>query len=127
MFASSSRSSDAGQPHFSRLFLIYLFSSLSLSLFIGLIWWRPFAIHDIFASNYLPHQYCYLAKRGLIWTHVVADTVRTFLSLVTWSEFSSPLVPLVIIFVYLLPLSLSAGLIYQMFLAPCLMQEVVNL
>ncbi len=74
MFARSSRSPDAGQPRSSRYFLVYLSGSLSLILFIGLSWWRPLAAH-VFASNYLPHQYCYLAKPGLIWTHVVADTL----------------------------------------------------
>jgi diguanylate cyclase (GGDEF)-like protein len=29
----------------------------------------------LFSANYLPHRFCYLAKPGLIWTNVSADTL----------------------------------------------------
>ncbi|MBZ5572805.1 MAG: hypothetical protein LAO09_13120, partial [Acidobacteriia bacterium] len=29
----------------------------------------------ILASNFLPHRYCYLGKPGLVWPHVVADSL----------------------------------------------------
>jgi PAS domain S-box-containing protein len=29
----------------------------------------------LLASNFLPHLYCYLGKPGLVWTHVVADSL----------------------------------------------------
>jgi PAS domain S-box-containing protein len=38
-----------------------------------LIW--PALANRILASNYLPHLYCYLGKPGLVWTHVVADSL----------------------------------------------------
>ena len=34
----------------------------------------PLADH-ILASNFLPHLYCYLGKPGLVWTHVIADSL----------------------------------------------------
>jgi PAS domain S-box-containing protein len=37
-----------------------------------LIW--PALANRILASDFLPHLYCYLAKPGLVWTHVVADS-----------------------------------------------------
>ncbi len=27
----------------------------------------------LLAANYLPHQFCYLAQPGLVWTNVVMD------------------------------------------------------
>jgi PAS domain S-box-containing protein len=30
---------------------------------------------EVFSRAYLPHIYCYLDKPGLIWTHVIADTL----------------------------------------------------
>jgi PAS domain S-box-containing protein len=38
-----------------------------------LIW--PALADRILASNFLPHLYCYLAKPGLVWTHVAADSL----------------------------------------------------
>jgi PAS domain S-box-containing protein len=38
-----------------------------------LIW--PTLATRAFDSSYLPHLYCYLAKPGLVWTHVVADSL----------------------------------------------------
>jgi PAS domain S-box-containing protein len=38
-----------------------------------LIW--PTLDDRILASNFLPHLYCYLGKPGLVWTHVVADSL----------------------------------------------------
>ena len=29
----------------------------------------------LFAANFLPHFYCYLGRSGLVWTHVVTDSV----------------------------------------------------
>jgi PAS domain S-box-containing protein len=42
---------------------------------IALLILQPNLARGAFASNYLPHMYCYLAKPGLIWTHVVADSL----------------------------------------------------
>jgi PAS domain S-box-containing protein len=38
-----------------------------------LVW--PVLAARILASNFLPHVYCYLGKPGLVWTHVVADSL----------------------------------------------------
>jgi len=38
-----------------------------------IIW--PALAHRILATNFLPHQYCYLGKPGLVWTHVIADSL----------------------------------------------------
>jgi PAS domain S-box-containing protein len=38
-----------------------------------LIW--PTLAGRILASNFLPHLYCYLGKPGLMWTHVVTDSL----------------------------------------------------
>lgn len=38
-----------------------------------LIW--PSLADRILASNFLPHLYCYLAKPGLVWTHVLSDSL----------------------------------------------------
>ncbi|HXB21842.1 MAG TPA: PAS domain S-box protein [Candidatus Solibacter sp.] len=54
--------------------LIYAIAAL-LILGIGpfLIW--PTLMRDAFASDFLPHLYCYLGKPGLVWTHVAADSL----------------------------------------------------
>ena len=38
-----------------------------------LIW--PTLTRNLFSSDFLPHFYCYLGRRGLVWTHVVADSM----------------------------------------------------
>jgi two-component system cell cycle sensor histidine kinase/response regulator CckA len=30
---------------------------------------------QVFSSSYMPHFYCYLGNRGLVWTHVVTDSL----------------------------------------------------
>src|SRR6476620_9489457 len=45
---------------------------LALAVLPFLIW--PALANRILASDFLPHLYCYLAKPGLVWTHVVADS-----------------------------------------------------
>ena len=54
--------------------LLYAVGGL-LTLAIGpfLVW--PRLGHRILASDYLPHLYCYLGKPGLVWTHVIADSL----------------------------------------------------
>jgi len=46
---------------------------LALAVLPFLIW--PALANRILASNFLPHLYCYLAQPGLVWTHVVADSL----------------------------------------------------
>src|SRR5215469_15752073 len=69
-----SASLDFFQPSQSSKRLLYAFSAVSV-LAIGsfLIWPRLAA--QLLASNFLPHQYCYLKNPGLVWTHVVADSL----------------------------------------------------
>ena len=38
-----------------------------------LIW--PALAHRILATDFLPHQYCYLRKPGVVWTHVITDSL----------------------------------------------------
>jgi len=46
-----------------------------LAIAVGpfLIW--PTLVDRILTANFLPHLYCYLGKPGLVWTHVVADSL----------------------------------------------------
>jgi len=46
---------------------------LAIAVGLFLIW--PTLAHRILASNFLPHRYCYLGKPGLVWTHVIADSL----------------------------------------------------
>jgi two-component sensor histidine kinase len=46
-------------------------SALAVSPFV--IW--PHLMRWLLATNFLPHLYCYLRNPGLVWTHVVADTL----------------------------------------------------
>jgi PAS domain S-box-containing protein len=36
---------------------------------------RSGPLSSLFSSNYLPHRYCYLAQRGLVWTNALADAL----------------------------------------------------
>jgi len=54
-----------------------------------LIW--PSLTNRLFASNFLPHSFCYLGSQGLIWTHVLAD----FLIFLAYLAISTTLVYLV--------------------------------
>lgn len=53
------------------LYGMALVSAIGLSAFA---FW-PSLRGYLLASNYLPHLYCYLGKPGLVWTHVVADSL----------------------------------------------------
>ena len=55
----------------------------------ALIW--PSLTKRLFASNFLPHSFCYLGSQGLIWTHVLAD----FLIFLAYFAISATLVYLV--------------------------------
>jgi PAS domain S-box-containing protein len=55
----------------------------------ALIW--PSLTKRLFASNFLPHSFCYLGSQGLIWTHVLAD----FLIFLAYLAISATLVYLV--------------------------------
>ncbi len=61
-------------PQFPMRQLLYG-TTLLLAIAVGsfLIW--PALGNRILASNFLPHLYCYLGKPGLVWTHVIADSV----------------------------------------------------
>ena len=53
------------------LYAIAVASVLAITPFI--IW--PALSARLLATNFLPHQFCYLRDPGLIWTHVVADSL----------------------------------------------------
>jgi PAS domain S-box-containing protein len=61
-------------PQFPTRELLYGIAVL-LAIAVGplLIW--PALADRILAANFLPHLYCYLGKPGLVWTHVVADSL----------------------------------------------------
>lgn len=57
---------------FSKRKLFY-FSAAIFAL--ALVFLAPTISRLMFASDFLPHAYCYLRQPGLVWTHVVADSV----------------------------------------------------
>jgi PAS domain S-box-containing protein len=61
-------------PQFPTRQVLYGIAGL-LAIAVGpfLIW--PTLADRILAANFLPHLYCYLGKPGLVWTHVVADSL----------------------------------------------------
>ena len=65
--------SPCDQPYFGRnqLLTLALFSALAIGPF--LIW--PRLRQGLLTTDFLPHAYCYLKSPGLIWTHVIADTL----------------------------------------------------
>jgi PAS domain S-box-containing protein len=46
---------------------------LTITIGAFIIW--PGLAGRLFASNFLPHLYCYLGKPRLVWTHVVSDSL----------------------------------------------------
>jgi len=46
---------------------------LAIAVVPFLIW--PTLAGRVLAADFLPHRYCYLGKRGLVWTHAVADSL----------------------------------------------------
>ena len=61
-------------PQFPTRQVLYGIAAL-LAIAVGpfLIW--PTLADRMLAANFLPHLYCYLGKPGLVWTHVVADSL----------------------------------------------------
>lgn len=47
--------------------------TIGITFFVAvtLVYWP----NDVFSKGYLPHAYCYLKKPGLVWTHVISDTL----------------------------------------------------
>jgi len=72
MAASTSEQSKPPQL-FTRQLLYGIAALLALAMVPFLIW--PTLAGRILASNYLPHLYCYLGTPGLVWTHVIADSL----------------------------------------------------
>ena len=58
----------------SRRQLLYSLAGLSVIGAGALMVWPAFG-NRILASNFLPHFYCYLGKPGLVWTHVISDSL----------------------------------------------------
>jgi two-component sensor histidine kinase len=59
-------------PSFRRL--TYAIITASAVAFVPFLVW-PGLTKGLFTSDFLPHLYCYLKNPGLVWTHVVADTL----------------------------------------------------
>src|SRR5271156_207904 len=61
-------------PPFSTRRVLYgIIVLLSIAAVPFLIW--PALANRILAKNFLPHEYCYLGKPGMVWTHVIADSL----------------------------------------------------
>jgi PAS domain S-box-containing protein len=60
-------------PFLKRKLLSGLAALLAIVAGSFFIW--PALAHRIMAADFLPHLYCYLGKPGLVWTHVVADSL----------------------------------------------------
>ena len=54
--------------------LIFLMAGLVASAILLLVL-RPSLSEAILSKDYLPHRFCYLARPGLVWTHVISDTL----------------------------------------------------
>jgi len=65
--------SPFGEPYVNRRQLLTIAALSLLALAPFLVW--PRLIQHLFTTDFLPHAYCYLKSPGLIWTHVVADTI----------------------------------------------------
>jgi PAS domain S-box-containing protein len=71
---TSATTSGRCEPPFLKRQLLYGMPAI-LAVVIGpfLIW--PVLAHRIMAANFLPHLVCYLGRPGLVWTHVIADSL----------------------------------------------------
>jgi PAS domain-containing protein len=76
-------------PFLKRQFQYGVVALVTLGATSVLIW--PSLTKRLFASNFLPHSFCYLGSEGLIWTHVLAD----FLIFLAYLAISATLVYLV--------------------------------
>lgn len=60
---------------FRRLvYLPFAFLAAIVVLFVA----YPNLLRNLLSSAYLPHAYCYLSSKGLMWTHVIADGLIGF-------------------------------------------------
>ena len=65
---------DSFQPSgFRRQILLSGAALLAISIAPFLVWRELSA--RLFSADFMPHLYCYLAKPGLVWTHVIADSL----------------------------------------------------
>jgi PAS domain S-box-containing protein len=62
------------EPPFLKRQLLSEMAAL-LAIVAGSFFIWPALAHRIMAADFLPHLYCYLGKPGLVWTHVVADSL----------------------------------------------------
>jgi two-component sensor histidine kinase len=53
---------------------LYVIGGVSALAISSLIIW-PRLSERLLATNFLPHLYCYLRNPGLVWTHVIADSL----------------------------------------------------
>jgi len=63
-----------GQGRLKRGQLLYATAVLSTTVAAPFLIW-PGLADRIVASNFLPHLVCYLGRPGLVWTHVIADSL----------------------------------------------------
>ena len=63
-----------GSPDFPKRQFIYVGGALALMGALILAAW-PQVGRRLFASDFLPHAFCYLQDPGLVWTNVIADSL----------------------------------------------------
>ena len=61
-------------PPFPTRRILYGITLLLAVLGVPFLVW-PALTHQILATDFLPHQYCYLRKPGVVWTHVFTDSL----------------------------------------------------
>ncbi len=68
----SSSSASTAQPRIPISAPKAKFTLIGLFLLTALIW---FGSRPLLATNFLPHWFCYVGNRRLLWTNVIADLV----------------------------------------------------
>jgi PAS domain S-box-containing protein len=74
MATSPLKPSALDTPPSSKRYLLLAIAGLSLIGIISFLF-LPGLSHWLLASDFLPHFYCYLGKPGLVWTHVISDSL----------------------------------------------------
>jgi hypothetical protein len=59
---------------FSKRQVVYAIAVVWAIGISAFLFW-PGLADRLLVSNFVPHLYCYLGKPGLVWTHVIADSL----------------------------------------------------
>jgi PAS domain S-box-containing protein len=74
MSTPASTSGPFEPPQFPTRRVLYGMAALSAIALVPFLIW-PTLADRILASNFFPHLYCYRGNPGLVWTHVIADSL----------------------------------------------------